>query len=346
MFYRKDDVNEATTCGMCFEIYEDPRNLPCGESACHDCIVNSIENNPSKQFECSFCDKIHKPAKKQGFPKNRDSAKLIMIKAEEEKRTKNIEDWKAKMSEMKNKRDEFKINLNTENGIDQIQDQCTKLRNQVHLRTEVLIEQLHQINERMVAEIGDNEKRCIQTFNGNIGGELRKESGILITEIDDFYDKNSKYVTQFKINKNVVRNSLAKSVVFKRRLNKQCDKLQKIKFNKRITQFTNSSFELDEKLVGSLCNKYFIFDEFYFNEFYDYYFIFAHDDFGQKAYFYIDDENNLNIELLDSKAKLVKRFKNILKGSSFCAIQLSESYLVIADDCKSSVRFGIWPSDY
>jgi hypothetical protein len=183
-----------------------------------------------------------------------------MIKAEEVKSTKNTEDMKAKLREMKNKCDELKTKINTENGIDQIQDHCAKLINRVDLRTEILIEQRNQMNQRMIAEIDENEKVCIQTFNDKIG-EFREESGTLIDEIDDFFDKNSKYLTQFKIAEKVITNSLENTIGLKRKLNKECDKLQKIKFNNRITQFTNSSFEFEEKLIGSLGNKYYIFDE-------------------------------------------------------------------------------------
>jgi ribosomal protein L29 len=133
---------------------------------------------------------------KQGFPKSKVVSKLLKIKAVEVLRTMNVEDMKAKLGEMKKKSDKFKIKIETDNGIDQIQEHCIELRNQVHLRTEVLIDQVHQTNETLIMEIDEYEKECIDSYTSKIG-EFKKESCALITEIDEFYSDKSKYVTQF-----------------------------------------------------------------------------------------------------------------------------------------------------
>jgi hypothetical protein len=229
----------------------DPRNLPCGESACHECIVKSIDNNLSKQFQCSFCDQIHELVDKQGFPKNKTASKLIKTKAEEIYRYKSFEDLKAKLSEMRRKSEDLKIEIDADDGIDQIQDEFAKLRNLVHLRTEMLIEQVHQINESMIAKINENEKECIRSFDDKIG-EFRKKFRVLITELDDFYDIKSKYVTQFKIDKKVVKESLVRTIGLIRKLDSENDNLKNIKFNNRVFQLENSSFKFEEKHVGRL----------------------------------------------------------------------------------------------
>jgi hypothetical protein len=291
----------------------DPRYLPCGESACHECILKSIKNNSKKQFECPFCEKIHEAAGKESFPKNKVLLKLIKMKAEEVYRYKNFEDLKAKLSEMKTKCDQFKLEIDTDNGIDQIQEQCAKLRNQVHLRTEVLIEQVHQINEKMIADIDENEKACIQLFNDKIG-ELRKECGALITKIYDFYDIKSKYVTQFKIDENVVEELLVNTKGHINKLDRENEKLQNIKCNNKMINFTNSSFEFEEKLIGILSNKYVLFEEIKFKNHEDdiNIFLLEHDDNSQKAVFYCKGDYNLGIDLLDSKGKSIKHHENVL----------------------------------
>jgi hypothetical protein len=64
---------------------------------------------------------------------------------------------------MKEKNDDLKTNL--DNGTDQVKEYCIELRNQVHLKTDILLEQVHQLNENLIAEINGYEVKCVESFN-------------------------------------------------------------------------------------------------------------------------------------------------------------------------------------
>jgi hypothetical protein len=76
MFYKKEDVIARMTCALCSKIYNDPRILPCGDSACYECILDSIQRNQDNQFKCAFCEDIHHPCE---FVSNKSLVKSIQI---------------------------------------------------------------------------------------------------------------------------------------------------------------------------------------------------------------------------------------------------------------------------
>jgi SMC interacting uncharacterized protein involved in chromosome segregation len=106
---------------------------------------------------------------RKGLSKNLTALKLVKKKANEVYINQSVDALKAKLDNMKKKCEEFKIKINPRDTINQVQDQCAKLRNQVHLRTDTLIKQVHQIDESIIAEIDENEKECVQSFNDKAG---------------------------------------------------------------------------------------------------------------------------------------------------------------------------------
>jgi hypothetical protein len=165
MFYKKEDVESALICTFCSNIFKDPRLLPCGISACHECILSRCDLN--KQFTCLSCDEEHQPTNKEGiFYPNKSLVKIITANAREVSRGPSVESLKSKLVEIKMMNEELKANL--DNGVDQVRDHCVKLRNDVHLKTEILIEQIHQLNEELIKEIDDYEKKCIESYKKNL----------------------------------------------------------------------------------------------------------------------------------------------------------------------------------
>jgi hypothetical protein len=338
MFYKKEDVNDVITCEICSQTYKDPRLLPCGDSACYECIVDLIQKNKDKQFECVFCKEIHHSSE---FYPNKTALKFVEKKAEEVYRFKCYEELKDKLSEMKRNCESFENNL--DNGVSQIQEHCSKIKNEVYLRAEILIDKIHQITEGMITEIDEYEKKCLGSFNSKID-KYCKDSDNFLIEIKEFYNSTSNYMNEFKINEEVVEKLLVSVSDLTSKLNKEENYLKKIKFNKWIIQFIRSPFELKEKLIGSLGKEYFMFEEFSLSNLPSSNlpsFLLEHDNCGQKALFYLEDNSNLEIDLLDSKGKLVKHVTNVIKTSHFYAVKSSDNYIcnTILDEYSISI-FG------
>jgi hypothetical protein len=115
---------------------------------------------------------------------------------------------KSKLEEIEKRTRKFKVNL--ENGVDEAQTYCVKLRNQVQLQTEILIEQVHEFNEKLIAEIDTYEKECIGLYDGRIKVKETELNEYLI-ELDKFSSDNSNYLSDMKIEEKQIRESIAKA---------------------------------------------------------------------------------------------------------------------------------------
>jgi hypothetical protein len=131
-------------------------------------------------LQCLVCKKKHTPADKDGFPSSVALLKLIKAKSDEVFRNRNVEILKSKLAEVKAKNEEFKVNL--ENGADKVNEYCISLRNQIHLQTDVLLEQIHQFNENLIAEIDNYEQKCelvqkrvVETREGKLAVNQRNQ---------------------------------------------------------------------------------------------------------------------------------------------------------------------------
>ncbi len=61
-----------------------------------------------------------------------------------------------------------------------------------------MLEQVHQFNETMIAEINTYEAKCIDSF-GKRSSDFKHESKEFLQEINNFYIANTAYLNEFKI---------------------------------------------------------------------------------------------------------------------------------------------------
>jgi hypothetical protein len=247
MFYRKEEVDSVLMCSICSDIFQDsdPRILPCGESACHNCIQSSSDAN--NELECQICKEKHKPASDKGFPRNLGLSRLTKTKADQVYRNSNVEELKSKLDEIKVKSDDLKANF--DNGTDQIKEYCIQLRNQVHLQTDILLEQIHEFNEKMIAEIDQYEGQCVSSFN-NKSPKYNNENMQFLSEINNFYTENAKYLSEFRIDDAKIHDGLVLADSYLKKLNREDSALKKIKFNKKLMEFKKSDKKPDKHSLG------------------------------------------------------------------------------------------------
>jgi hypothetical protein len=51
-----DEVENLITCGLCSELYVDPRLLPCSHIYCARCIHQKGSINNNNHFQCPLCN--------------------------------------------------------------------------------------------------------------------------------------------------------------------------------------------------------------------------------------------------------------------------------------------------
>lgn len=92
-----DDVEEALTCFICSFRLVDPRILPCGQTACHECIQSLTTK---KLFKCKKCGSNHEIPSKTGFPSNLMASKLILNVKLKDQASSHHEKYQGKLQKL------------------------------------------------------------------------------------------------------------------------------------------------------------------------------------------------------------------------------------------------------
>ena len=51
------NTKQSATCGVCSELYDDPRMLPCLHSFCKKCLQKQLEEGSNRELKCPTCEK-------------------------------------------------------------------------------------------------------------------------------------------------------------------------------------------------------------------------------------------------------------------------------------------------
>jgi hypothetical protein len=340
MFYKKEEVDSVLICPLCTGILRDPRILPCGTTACHSCIQQRSDSE--NQFECQTCREKHQPSRPEGFFPNKIVLKLIESKASDVYRGEKVERLKSMLDEIKSVSDSFKVNLNK--GPDEITEYCTVLRNEVHLQAEILIEKVHKLNEKLIAEIDSYEKECLKVFD-NKSVEKERELDEFLAKMNTFYSENSKYLSEFVIDEVKVEDSLSQANSYLYKLKKKQNKVKRVKFNSNLMGFKKKAFEEEESLVGSmemsnLCLTMGKVNETRFNQLVtDYshnhskYFLFKFG-IGINVAFYMNANSNLTAVFFDDEGKQINKITSLFpdcKCVSFQVAHVNDKFYIYAE---------------
>ena len=333
MFYQRDSINRHLICPICSEKFHDPRILPCGQSACNECVSNFKVTDQKKEIKCTLCNENH-CIPEPGFIVNQTILNLQAEKAEEVYRSKSVKLFRDKLNLLRDEIDEFERNL--ENGVDQIKDHCMKLRNRVDLATEELIEEVHKFNEKLIDEIKEYEKECISSFNND---QYSNEKFMqLVKEVDQFYSKkNHDLSTRFSIDDIEIEEASRFADDYMKRLKSEKDKLEKAKFSNRILQFDKTVALFDSNLIGSLKHKAFNLDMSDYNSIniltdlirFNYQNLLRLKS-GNFAVFFADAEFCLNAVILDENGKSLVQRTNMSGNhvSELRAVEFGDKILV------------------
>jgi hypothetical protein len=256
---------------------------------------------------------------------------------------------KAKLTEMKKKCDEFKLNL--ENGEDQIREHCILLRNKVNLETEILIENLHQSNEKLIAEIDKYENDCVGSFNKKkIGQDIDYDK--LVAKINRFHVQATERLAMFKFDDEFIQESLASANNLINKLLIKDKTLTTIKFAGNLMEFEKSKDTcVASSTLGSLVSKPLTFNlgkiqDIYFTKTKvdpsypssldvfkldrGYYSV-LYTGGGNYSLFFIDDDLSFNMKTFNSSGTILTEISDMIAGAkviAFHVVKMDDKYLL------------------
>ena len=248
MFYNEDEVYEHIKCPYCKLKYQDPRIVDCGASFCMSCIDLLIKIDEDG-FNCPACTKFHlKPA--NGFLKNVNLAKLCDINATVVSRGPLVESFKTVLDEIKSKLDE--LNSNNKLGVDKIRDYCDKLRNDVQLHAEELIEAIKKQNIELIQQIDAYEQESTLNFSQENSTKLSK----FINETYAMHSNWSKLLKQQKISDTELKSATAEAKKSLSRVKQEDGMFLNELFGDKLFIFLKESSQVESELVGRLVVDY------------------------------------------------------------------------------------------
>ena len=197
MFYQENEINEIIKCPCCKIRYNDPRLLPCSLSMCFSCI-QLLTNSEANTLKC-VCNNIHS-IPSDGFLQNAGLARLAEKVPNEVFRSEEVEQLKTNLSEIKQKFDSLKSDMNI--GKDKITEYCNSVKNEIQLKTETRIEAIKQDSFKILQQVDDFERDCLLNYDDSLSGNNQFVQDFMYVE--NFYNKWTSYLSSFSIMENVV----------------------------------------------------------------------------------------------------------------------------------------------
>jgi hypothetical protein len=267
------------------------------------CIFDFVATNDD--FTCPLCDQVH--SKNDKFTVNRKLLQMVETHAGNACETGRLPQLREKLESVKQKSEKFELNLSK--GLYELNEHCQQLRNQVHLQTEYIIEQVHQNNEALISKIDEYEKECTKSFDLKFKPYNLQKSQLL-SEINTFGSISSSYFSGNEISVNQVSNSLVKSDGYLQQLDKEEANFKEFTFCGEPLAFIKNHV-VGQNFVGSLVHKQLkagVFNEVSLKNLANlktYFFIFKLDN-GNNVAFYIDKSNDLCVKYFDNQGVLTQ----------------------------------------
>jgi hypothetical protein len=173
MYFNEEEISEELQCFKCKERYEDPRVLPCGQSLCHECILELRTSANQKIIPCVFCLKPHQIPSDEGFTPNVFINKLLAKKPLQIFRGKAIEDFKKLLESINEKTASYFYEK--KNQVNTIKEHCSTVRNEIDIATENLIVEVNNLRDNLLDQLRKFETDTTKILEEENGEETLKQ---------------------------------------------------------------------------------------------------------------------------------------------------------------------------
>ncbi len=165
-FYGKSQIDAHLKCPACGETCYDPRNLPCGECVCQQCITERLETPVHRPYNGSFvcfrCNLMHKMPEGGAFPVCKPMARLVGEKPEDVFRGKNYETLKDYLRQIRDSIDELRKKSNS--AVEVIRAHCELARNDIDITAESKIEEVLKRSRELRERVDAYERDCVANY--------------------------------------------------------------------------------------------------------------------------------------------------------------------------------------
>ena len=245
MFYDTSKINTALLCKHCEGRLDKPKILPCGETICSFCEISIQVNN--QMFDCLVCKKKHEMLQ-DGLPNNELALEILAIEITRVSRGETYDSLKKLLNEIEKKCSIIKLGI--KNSTDLVKEHCIDLRSDVQLKTEEAIQQINDMNSKLIEEIDEYEKELIE-FNKTNSKSLDSFNAI-VKELESFLTLKTEFLNQCEIDDKLVKKSNEEANNLIKRAEIEIENLKSIIFDGNILKFERNNEKLNETILGRL----------------------------------------------------------------------------------------------
>jgi hypothetical protein len=245
MFYEAGKINKALLCKHCEGRLDKPKILPCGVTICSFCEISIQVNN--QMFDCLVCKKKHEMLQ-DGLPNNELALEILAIEITRVSRGETYDSLKKLLNEIEKKCSIIKLGI--KNSTDLVKEHCIDLRSDVQLKTEEAIQQINDINSKLIEEIDEYEQELIE-FNKTNSKSLDLFNAT-VKELESFHTLNNENLNKNEVDYNLVKKSNEEANNLIKKAELEIEKIKNMILNGEILEFERNNEKINETIIGKL----------------------------------------------------------------------------------------------
>ena len=252
MIFSEEVYNTIIKCSICNLKLDESKILPCG-IYCKNCVSEMIRSKVGDSFRCNsmICGKFHSiPV--EGFI---SWAPMEQLLSDESKasldsiyRGESVKKLRENLFEIDKKLTQFSSDLS--NGSNLVKEHCSKLRNEVQLETEILIQKIQKFNENMINEINEYESKQVSSLEKN--NLPTNDFNDFVDETKKFHENYVKYLKNYEIDNSEIEKAIKESKKLFKRFFGENQKLKKNIFNENMIKYEKNNLKVFQNILGSL----------------------------------------------------------------------------------------------
>ena len=248
MFYEAGKINKALLCKHCEGRLDKPKILPCGVTICSFCEISIQVNN--QMFDCLVCKKKHEMLQ-DGLPNNELALEILAIEITRVSRGETYDSLKKLLNEIEKKCSIIKLGI--KNSTDLVKEHCIDLRSDVQLKTEEAIQQINDINSKIIEEIDEYEQKLIN-FNKTNSKSLDTFNKI-VKELESCHALNTEYLNKNEVDDKLIKKSNEDATNLFKKAEIEIENVKDIIFNGNILKFEKNNEKICKNLLGVTISK-------------------------------------------------------------------------------------------
>lgn len=167
LFYDHDQIEVQLKCPKCANKLVDPVFLPCGASACKQCLSNLFNSqDPNSFIECPSCASSHSSPQSSPFIPNLLLANILQQRPMDIERIRHVCEFKSRLADIDVKLGCMERML-ADGGREEIGEWYRNLRLDVLLVAEKRVQRIHELSDCLLDQLADCERQSLEKIGKN-----------------------------------------------------------------------------------------------------------------------------------------------------------------------------------